>query len=60
MMADELARVGVEHELITIKNGGHGFDGAGIKEPVVANAFERVLDFLENTDTTDFIDVHRR
>ncbi|MBM3236500.1 alpha/beta hydrolase [Candidatus Poribacteria bacterium] len=48
MMADELARVGVEHELITIKNGGHGFDGAGIKEPVVANAFEQVLDFLKN------------
>ncbi len=47
LMAAELARVGVEHELITIKNGGHGFDGAGIKEPVVADAFERVMAFLK-------------
>ena len=47
MMADELVRVGVEHALITIKNGGHGFDGVGTKDPVVANAFEQVLDFLQ-------------
>ena len=36
-----------KHELITIKNGGHGFDGAGMKEPVVADAFERVMAFLK-------------
>lgn len=47
MMADELARVGVEHELITITNGGHGFDGAGAKDPVVAGAFESVMAFLK-------------
>ena len=48
VMAEELARVGVEHELITISDGGHGFDGAGMKEPVVAEAFERVLAFLKH------------
>ena len=47
IMADELARVGVEHELITISGGGHGFDGAGTKDPVVANAFERAMTFLK-------------
>ncbi len=47
MMADELARVGVEHELITIINGGHGFDGAGTKNPVVARSFESVMAFLK-------------
>ena len=47
MMADELARVGVEHEFITITNGGHGFDGAGTKDPMVANAFEQVMTFLK-------------
>ena len=46
MMADELARVGVEHKLITIPNGGHGFDSAGTKDPVVARAFDEVLAFL--------------
>lgn len=47
IMAKELARVGVEHELITIPNGGHGFDGVGTKDPIVAVALERVLAFLE-------------
>ena len=47
MMADELARVGVDHEFITIPNGGHGFDGTGSKNPVVVNAFERVMTFLK-------------
>lgn len=47
IMADELARVGIEHELITIPNGGHGFDKAGTRDPLVAKAFERVLAFLE-------------
>lgn len=47
MMAKELARVGIEHELIKISGGGHGFDGAGTKNPVVARAFEKVMDFLK-------------
>jgi len=47
MMADELARVGIEHEFITIPNGGHGFDGAGVENPMVAKAFDRVLAFLD-------------
>ena len=46
-MANELDRFGVEHELITIKGGGHGFDGVGIKDAVVSDAFVRILDFLK-------------
>ena len=46
MMAEELARAGVEHELITISGGGHGFYGAGRKDGRVAEAFDRVLAFL--------------
>jgi len=45
MMAGALARAGVEHELITIPNGGHGFDGSG--DPLAADAFGRVLAFLD-------------
>lgn len=45
-MANELARVGVEHELITIRNGGHGFDG-NFEDPQVIAAFSRVLTFLQ-------------
>jgi len=48
MMANELARVGVEHELITIPNGGHGFEGVGLKDTLVSKAFERILSFLED------------
>jgi dipeptidyl aminopeptidase/acylaminoacyl peptidase len=47
MMADELKRIGVEHELMTISGGGHGFDGAGAENPVVASAFDKVLAFLK-------------
>jgi acetyl esterase/lipase len=46
MMAEELACIGIEHELITIPNSGHGFDFAGIKNPVVVEAFQQVLRFL--------------
>jgi len=46
MMAEELASFGVEHELITINGGGHGFDWVGAGDPVVADAFDRVLAFL--------------
>lgn len=44
-MAGELARQGVRHELITIKGGGHGFDGK-MDDPVVRDTFARVLAFL--------------
>jgi acetyl esterase/lipase len=45
-MAAELKRAGVEHELVTIPGGGHGFDGR-VDDPIVAKAFERVLAFLQ-------------
>jgi acetyl esterase/lipase len=46
-MAAELKKHGVPHEFISIKNGGHGFDGKGAKDPQVAQAFERVMTFLK-------------
>ena len=45
-MAEQLARAGVEHELLTIAGGGHGFYSR-LESPVVARAFERVLAFLK-------------
>lgn len=45
MMAARLAGAGVEHELITISGGGHGFDSDAGK-PDVANAFDRACAFL--------------
>ncbi len=45
-MGERLAAAGVEHELITIPGGGHGFDGSDA--PIVADAFERVLAFLNS------------
>lgn len=49
LMAKELERQGVEHELITMPGYGHVFDLAGKKqkEPVIADAFNRVLEFLK-------------
>lgn len=46
MMAERLAQVGVEHELVTIPGGGHAFDYAGIQDERVAHAFDRTLAFL--------------
>lgn len=46
-MSLELARIGVEHELITVPGGGHGFDSPGLSDPVVAEVFRRVLGFLD-------------
>jgi acetyl esterase/lipase len=46
MMANELARVGVEHKMITIHNGEHGFD-KDFRDPSVADAFRRVVKFLK-------------
>lgn len=44
-MSVELKRKGVDSELITIKQGEHGFDH-DMKAPQTAAAFERVLGFL--------------
>ena len=46
-MAKELKRVGVVHELISMKGYGHGFDGKGMKDAKVAAAFDQVLAFLK-------------
>lgn len=48
MMADRLSSVGVEHQLITIPNGGHGFDSSRIRKPTIAEVFELVLAFLKH------------
>ncbi|WP_127586031.1 alpha/beta hydrolase [Paenibacillus koleovorans] len=45
MMADALEQAGVPHKLITISNGGHGFD-RNMDQPVVQEAFLEVVDFL--------------
>ena len=48
-MAEALKKHGVEHELITVKGGGHGFDwaGGGLRNPANAERLERVLRFLK-------------
>ena len=45
-MATELTRHGVDHQFITIQDGGHGFD-ADVESPVAKHAFEEVLGFLQ-------------
>jgi len=45
LMARELERRGVQHELVTLTGRGHGFDGP-MWDPVVAQTFDRVLAFL--------------
>lgn len=49
LMAEVLKRQGVEHQLITVKGGGHGFDWTtgGLRNPANAERFERVLGFLK-------------
>jgi acetyl esterase/lipase len=44
-MAQELAAKGVEHELVSVKDAGHGLGGA--PAAVVAGLHDRVLDFLK-------------
>jgi acetyl esterase/lipase len=44
LMAEALARAGVEHELITIPGGDHGFDAGD--HPLVPEALRRVDEFL--------------
>ena len=46
LMAARLADAGVDHELVTIPNGGHGFD-QDMGSPEVVGAFQRVLEFLQ-------------
>lgn len=48
LMAQELERCGVEHELMILPGRGHGFDvaGAGMGDPAVSEVFDRVLAFL--------------
>jgi acetyl esterase/lipase len=47
-MAKELERYQVRHEFITMTNRGHGFDGGreAMKDPVIAQTFDRVIAFL--------------
>jgi len=45
-MASALQAASVPHELITIVNGEHGFDGEMVR-PEVADAFGRVRAFLK-------------
>lgn len=49
LMATELKRHGVEHELITMQGRGHGFDGGrdAMKNPVITQTFDRVVAFLD-------------
>jgi dipeptidyl aminopeptidase/acylaminoacyl peptidase len=48
LMADELDRQGVDSQLITMVNRGHGFEkaGAGLQDPETAAAFDQILAFL--------------
>ncbi len=46
LMAKELERHGVRHELITMPGRGHGFDGA-MSDTHIAATFDRVLAFLK-------------
>jgi acetyl esterase/lipase len=44
-MAQALARAGVEHKLVTIPDGGHGFDAT--RDSLVSEAFKSVIEFLK-------------
>ena len=46
LMAHELSRHNVEHELITMRGKGHGFDG-DMRNQAVKNAFCRILSFID-------------
>lgn len=46
LMSEELKQKGVDYEFITNREWGHGFDGAGKRDPKVVEAFERILNFL--------------
>jgi acetyl esterase/lipase len=48
-MAKKLQDNGVPHELISLPDRGHAFDsfGEGMKDPLVADAFEQVIRFVK-------------
>jgi dipeptidyl aminopeptidase/acylaminoacyl peptidase len=48
LMAEMLERNNVEHQLITITNRGHGFDGGrrAAEDPEIARTFGQVVSFL--------------
>ena len=45
LMAGALAEHGISHELLTVPDGGHGFDGR-MEDPLVESVFNSVLGFL--------------
>jgi acetyl esterase/lipase len=49
LMAKALERHQVEHQLVTLANRGHGFDGGrkAAEDPVIAETFDRVVAFLK-------------
>ena len=49
LMAEELERFRVPHELMILPKRGHGFDGddGGLQSPAIAQVFDQVLEFLE-------------
>jgi acetyl esterase/lipase len=47
LMSEVLKQNGVPFEFIRSTDWGHGFDGRGMKNPQVKNAFERIIAFLE-------------
>jgi acetyl esterase/lipase len=46
-MVEAMDRGGIEHHLVTVVGGGHGFDGEGRKAEVL-QIFEGVVDFLRS------------
>jgi dipeptidyl aminopeptidase/acylaminoacyl peptidase len=46
-MTAALKRHGVDYELVSKPHWGHVFDGAGMEDPSVREAFDKVLMFLE-------------
>lgn len=45
LMGKELARQGVEHELLTVRGGGHGL--AGVEPAIAEQAYDRAAEFLK-------------
>jgi len=46
-MAEALEKQGIPYELVSDPEWGHGFDGRDWDEPIVREAFEIILSFLE-------------
>ena len=47
MFAEMLEKKGIPHKFIRAREWGHGFDRAGLDDPLVGSAFKDILDFLE-------------